>query len=293
MPIPVQCAKPYRGHEIENGPLLVEDKLDGIRCGIVVSLKTGRARSYSRGGNLQRNMEAILEEIEETLSRFNVRSGTRVLVDGEAYIDRSWRSASGLLRAQNLKPKHYEAMERLRLHVFDVVALNGGKNPVSQTPQNVRTARVAHLFGACAHIIPVPSIECRTAADVKRAYNAALERGREGVMLKQPAGIYRCAVRSSDWLKLKPFTTSDGRIIGFVEGNGRLCGTLGALRVRLKDGRSVRVGNGMCDAQRNHIWRSRRRLKGAWVEIRHQKDKHEVAVCRFNSLVRIRGDRDW
>jgi DNA ligase-1 len=290
--VEVQTAKKFQDTMLDREPFLAEPKLDGIRCAVVYDVRMGRARSYSRGGNVQRNMELVLAEVETILARYDI-SGTRVLVDGEALVDGEWGLTSGLLRAERLQPKHLAAIQRLRLHVFDVVSIGMTSTPRSDVPQNVRTARVARLFGASARVIPVQHQLVRTRSELDAYYRSVLKNGFEGLILKRLDGGYAGGVRSSNWLKHKPFTTTDGTIIEFLPGNGKHAGRLGAIRVRLRDGRTVKVGTGFTDAQRTKIWRNRNKLVGKWLELRYQRDKREVAVARFPTFVRIRTDRDW
>ena len=64
-------------------------------------------------------------------------------------------------------------------------------------------------------------------------------------------------------------------IIGTIEGEGRLKGTLGALVVRYK-GNQINVGSGFDDCTRNRLWEDRTSLIGRIVEVKYKeitKDK--------------------
>ena len=69
----------------------------------------------------------------------------------------------------------------------------------------------------------------------------------EGVMLKDPNSQYECK-RSKYLLKVKRFEDTEAKVIGHLPGTGRLEGTLGAIRVREKDGTEFKIGSGFTDA---------------------------------------------
>ena len=69
----------------------------------------------------------------------------------------------------------------------------------------------------------------------------------EGVMLKDPNSQYECR-RSKCLLKVKRFEDTEATVIGHLRGTGRLENTLGAIRVREKDGTEFKIGSGFTDA---------------------------------------------
>ena len=69
----------------------------------------------------------------------------------------------------------------------------------------------------------------------------------EGVMLKDPNSQYECK-RSKKLLKVKRFEDAEATVIGHLQGTGRLENTLGAIRVREKDGTEFKIGSGFTDA---------------------------------------------
>lgn len=141
--------------------------------------------------------------------------------------------------------------------------------------QNPRLERVAH------HVILTPEELIRVEEDFTKL-------GYEGLMIRDPSGIYKCGrstVNEGILLKLKRFTDAEAEVIGFEElmhnhneaeqnelGNTKrsshkenLVGgdTLGALLVRnCTDGVEFKIGTGFTAAQRQELWQDRRALVG-------------------------------
>jgi len=123
----------------------------------------------------------------------------------------------------------------------------------------------------------------------------ALDAGYEGLMLRDPDGLYkqgRSTAREGGLLKLKRKETSEARITGFVEQmhNGNEAkvdnlgytersshqanlvpmDTLGALEVvDVKTGVSFNIGTGFTFADRDEIWKNRNKYKGKLVSYKY------------------------
>ena len=88
-------------------------------------------------------------------------------------------------------------------------------------------------------------------------YEAAVEKGLEGVMAKRMDSMYQPGVRSSDWLKIKRVRTCDCVVFGYTKGTGDREPTFGALLLGLYDGSEPvyvgRVGTGFTDSELEDI----------------------------------------
>lgn len=122
-----------------------------------------------------------------------------------------------------------------------------------------------------------------------------LEIGYEGLILRNPNGIYkygRSTAREGYLLKLKRFTDGEAKIVGFEElmHNGNeaeidelghtkrsshqenlvAMGTLGALNVEdCATGVAFKIGTGYTAQHRKHIWQNRSNLIGSIVKYKH------------------------
>jgi DNA ligase-1 len=76
-----------------------------------------------------------------------------------------------------------------------------------------------------------------------------VNRGGEGVMLRQPGSAYEPR-RSATLLKVKPYDDAEATVTAHEPGKGKYAGKLGAVRVRTEDGREFSIGSGFTDAER-------------------------------------------
>ena len=95
--------------------------------------------------------------------------------------------------------------------------------------------------------------------------------------------------RSYSWMKIKDQQDIDLEITGFVEGNGKYEGMLGAFVV--SNGTiTSEVGSGFSDEQRFVFWESREEILGMTAEIQY----HEITPdnsLRHPRFIRLRKDK--
>lgn len=70
----------------------------------------------------------------------------------------------------------------------------------------------------------------------------------EGVMVRNPRSYYQVC-RCQDLLKVKPCQDAEGVVVGYTPGLGKLDGMIGAVRLRLENGRILDL-SGFTDAER-------------------------------------------
>lgn len=113
--------------------------------------------------------------------------------------------------------------------------------------------------------------------------------GYEGLMCLRDTH-YKCK-RHNGILKCKVFETSDCKIIGYVEGDGRLKGTLGSFVIDYK-GNSVNVGSGYSDIQREEFWNNRDNYIGRILEVKYKEESKDkttgLTSLQFPTFVCIR-----
>lgn len=105
--------------------------------------------------------------------------------------------------------------------------------------------------------------------------------------------VYR---RSSDpisglILRDKKTFTLDGRVVGFIAGEGKHEGRLGSLKVELPTGVIVTVGGGWDDVERQYIWDNMDRYQGKWLELLTNAI-FESGNVRHARFIRWRPDKD-
>lgn len=99
------------------------------------------------------------------------------------------------------------------------------------------------------HLHMVEQFRVTNALELQRRLDAVVKAGGEGLMLHRAEAIYRSG-RSDDMLKFKPWDDAEAVVVAHLPGQGKYLGKLGSLRVRLPDGRYLRIGSGFSDAQR-------------------------------------------
>jgi len=86
-------------------------------------------------------------------------------------------------------------------------------------------------------------------AELELLLTQTIQNGGEGLMLHRWDSIYTGG-RTSDLLKVTRTEDAEAIVTGYEPGHGRLQGMMGALRVRLANGREFQLGTGFTDIQR-------------------------------------------
>ena len=136
-----------------------------------------------------------------------------------------------------------ESWRQVRYLVFE---LPGRAGPFSE-----RAARIRQVVDAAGWPALIAVEQARVAdRTALRARLAEVVRGGgEGLVLHRADAPYRTG-RSDALLKLKPLNDAEALVIAHVAGQGKYRGQLGALRVRLPDGKTLLIGTGFSDADR-------------------------------------------
>ena len=105
--------------------------------------------------------------------------------------------------------------------------------------------------------------------------------GAEGLMLHRADAPYITG-RSDVLLKLKPLQDAEAVVTGYVIGKGRLAGRLGALEVKMPDGKKFRIGSGLSDSLRRNP-----PAIGTTITYRYQ-ELSPTGIPRFARFWRVR-----
>jgi DNA ligase-1 len=153
------------------------------------------------------------------------------------------------------------------------------------------------VFDKCGHIDIISQTEVDLDGYVgemqfKEFNKEAIEKGFEGIMIKDPNAPYECK-RSVSWLKQKPFIEVSLTVKETEEGTGRNVGKMGALVCEGKeDGKliKVNVGSGFTDEDRDEFWSCK--VDGQVVEVRADaitQNQDGTYSLRFPRFLRFRG----
>lgn len=203
-------------------PLYSQPKLDGIRC---IARPDGL---WSREG--KRFLAA--PHIEHALARiFNYYD---VHLDGELYCDKyakDFNEISSLVKQQ--KPTAADlrlSEESLQFWCYDLAV----KDLQFNARIELRNFLLDGYYTNCTerqktYVQKVQTDIVHTDEELDALFEAYLEAGYEGQMVRVSDSIYKFAGRSADLLKRKVFITDEFRIIEIVEGVGNRAGMAGAV----------------------------------------------------------------
>jgi DNA ligase 1 len=169
------------------------------------------------------------------------------------------------------------AWRGIRFMVFDLPAHGG--------PFSERIAAYHRLVQQLAQpwVQAVAQEKVHSHAELMARLDRMVLDGGEGLMLHRGDALYR-SLRSDDLLKVKTHEDAEALVLGYVPGQGKHAGTMGALLVQTAEGRQFRLGTGFTDAQRQNP-----PAVGAWVTYRF-RGLHASGLPRFASFVRVRTD---
>ncbi len=260
------------GEAVEGPPVLLAETWDCADdlTGWWMSEKLDGVRAYwdgkqflSRQGNLFHAPEWFVEGLPDAP------------LDGELWIDRkAFQRTVSIVRRQD-KP---DIWTEVRYVVFDAPAKAGS---FEERLEYVRTRfKHAQPKYAAAH----PHILCTGVEHLRKELARVESLGGEGLMLRQPGSAYVTG-RSSTLLKVKSFRDAEAVVIGHEPGEGKHKGRLGALLVRLPDGKEFKVGTGFTDKER-----AAPPPVGTTITFRYQ-ELSDGGIPRFPSYLRIRTDQ--
>lgn len=241
--------------DIDPAPYLVSEKLDGVRAvwdGSVLRFRSGRPVKVPRWF-------------------IDVLPGTAL--DGELWMGRGrFEAVSGVVRTD---PPDEARWREVRYMIFELPGADG--------TFETRAARIEAVVAA-AGVPWLQAVAQRRVAD--RAALAGwlaevIAGGGEGLMLHRADAPFVTG-RSDALLKLKPWQDAEGVVVAHLPGEGRLTGMMGALEVRLADGRLLRIGTGFTDAQRRAP-----PAVGRQITFRY-RGLTRTGLPRFASFLRVR-----
>ena len=132
-------------------------------------------------------------------------------------------------------------------YAFDLLELDG--DPKIELPLSERKAQLRKLLdGRVTTVAYSESFD-----DGDALFEAARERGLEGVVAKRRDSTYKEGRRTRDWLKVKTELNEEFIVAGYTRGGGRRAGTFGSLVLAANEGSELRyvgnVGTGFDDAE--------------------------------------------
>ncbi len=199
----------------------VEVKYDGFRCQMHKSKQA--VTLFSR--NQERTTAMFPEIVEAALRLFPNRE---VILEGEAL---AFDEATGALlpfqiTSQRKRKHDVAAMAQslpLKFFVFDLLSLDG-ENWMDR-PYAERRAKMTEIVQADPVMTIAEAIQTDRPAEVEAFFDAAVERGLEGIVAKRLDAPYAAGARNFNWIKLKrSYRLADSLdlcIVGYWAGQGQ------------------------------------------------------------------------
>jgi DNA ligase I, ATP-dependent (dnl1) len=232
---------------------ILETKYDGARLQIHIQKRPWQVRLYSRRLNDDTAaMPDIVDAIREAWT------GDDAVIEGEAVaFDPALKRRlpfQAVLQRLGRKHKIAEKIKEipLVLFLFDIL-FDSGEN-LMDVSQKDRRARLVELFEPTTRVKMTESIVSNKRAEMDLFFEKAVKAGQEGIMVKDPKGIYIPGRRTDNWLKLKPlFETLDVVVVGGIWGSGRRKGLLSSLIIAVRGPKNEflmvgKVGTGFSEA---------------------------------------------
>jgi DNA ligase-1 len=252
----LMLAKPYRS-DIELKHYWISEKLDGVRA------YWDGTQLISRQGN------------RFSAPDWFTQGFPKQVLDGELWMGRNrFAEVSGAVRRQIPDPAQWQ---KIRFMVFDSPGETGDFDHRLQALRVV----FAQLNSPSIALIEQYKIDDETA--LMKALDQIIANGGEGLMLHLGSAPYR-GIRSDDLLKLKRFSDAEAVVIGHIPGKGKFSGMLGAVLVKMPDGREFKIGSGFSDEQRRHP-----PAIGSIISYKYQGTTAS-GLPRFASFFRARND---
>ncbi len=285
----------------------LEDKYDGVRCQLHKSGK--RVALYSRD---LKDITSTFPEITDAASAI----AEDFIVDGEIIAMRGEEVLPFAELQKRLGRRDVDLFMPNEVPVkfvaFDLLWRDGAS--CLELPLRERRRQLELLpLPECLRLAQIT--EANSIEEIERAFNAARSRGNEGLMIKDPAGVYSPGRRGMSWLKLKKaLATLDCVVIGAEYGHGKRNKVLSDYTFAVRDeatGELKTIGkaySGLTDVEianlTGHFLKTAVRQHGRYFEVPpdtvleiafdkiQKSDRHNSGFAmRFPRIVRIRTDK--
>jgi ATP-dependent DNA ligase len=189
-------------------PCQAEYKMDGAR--LIAICDHGNVSYFSRAGKPSDFCKGLFDDDLIDLERY---IGTPFIMDGEVLGDNFVETINAKSEDNN------EAKQKLNFYVFDMMTLSEWEKQKCGVPQWKRSQFIVDCLRERDYkkIIKSRQKTCHSMEQLREFYQQALSDGFEGLIIKDPEGLYEFG-RSKSWTKWKPIIDVDLTITGIYEG---------------------------------------------------------------------------
>jgi len=257
--------------------VIVEPKLDGIRCFAIV--ENNKAMLFARSGKLITNFDSTI--------------GKELLKLGEGCYDGELMGKDFIALMRQAYRKDDADVNDTYFALFDYVPLEEWKSGIPEMTCYDRNEylldKLTESTADLSILQPVERMFVEPSYDeIKELHDEYVSQGYEGAMIKDPTAPYKFG-RGYEVMKMKVFHDVDLPIKAVLEGSGKHTGKLGSVVVCF-NGVDVQVGSGLTDSLREDIWKDKTSFIGRVIEVRYQEVTPDGSL-RFPTFVCFRNDR--
>lgn len=262
----VQLALPLKGDIKRMAAYAMEPKYDGARLLVVKRGSTVTCETRT-GNDHSHKFDHIINALKDIPGNFildgevvDIKATVRIA--GKDVPLSRWAGVQSVLSSNDKK-------NSLSFVVFDCLMADG--KDFRALPDVLRRKKAESLVKAAKskHIL----LTVRWERYDEKIYNALVDAGAEGAIIKNPLASYRSGRRPTEtWVKLKPFSTADVVIMGYKPGEGSFKGLVGAVEFgQYKNGRLVARSrcSGMDFALRQELTKNGKNYLRRVMEIRY------------------------
>ena len=227
-------------------------KLDGMRANVII--ENGKVSIRSRNGKPIELHGCFDAPFLEAAGADNLVFDGELMVMGDGkFLDR--QTGNGILNKAVKGTISKEEASQVHIVLYDYIDdLNAWRNGKYKVTYADRFEGLKDCIPSLRSVASL--VEYRisdTPAEVNAYFQECLARGEEGIILKNPDGIWEDK-RSKDLIKFKSEIVQEMRVTGWEEGTGKNVGLLGNLIVQSEDGLiEVGVGTGFTDEHRKTL----------------------------------------
>jgi DNA ligase-1 len=248
----VMLANVYRQHE-DVTQFWASEKLDGVRA------RWDGRQLISRGGKTFMAPDWFVRNFPDRP------------LDGELWMGRGrYEDVVSVVRKQ----KPHDGWKNVKFMVFDLPAYGGAFTERVKAMRQLATTPYLE-------VIEQFRVDSNKAL-MQKLDDIARQSG-EGLMLHRQNAFYHSG-RSDDLLKVKSFEDAEAVVIGYKPGKGKNTGLMGAIKVRMDNGKAFYIGSGFTQQQRKNP-----PLIGSLVTYRYQGFT-QAGIPRFAVFVRQRSE---
>lgn len=254
--------------KIKNDEFILTTKLDGTRNIAIVNDKG--VKFYTRQG---KPMEGLIE-LEEEFK--NMKHG---VYDGELLAEGIFSDSAEQYR-ETIKRSRIKGIKTgLKMVCYDYIENeNDFWNGLDNTSCIDRKNKLKQIIELSKDNFNIDHIEYlyplyigKDKSMIEKYSKEAVSRGDEGIMLSIANSPYKCS-RTHYLQKVKLFKTADVLVEEILEGEGRLSGTLGKIKISFKYEGNIYenyVGSGFTDYERKYYWEHKDELIGKVITIKY------------------------